>query len=175
MYDIRNRREAVKELQKLLLELSEDDPRLLRVAVDGDYSARTAEAVLTFQHHYGLAESGIADLVTWQALADAGLRRRALRRARTEADFPSALPLGIGAVGRPVLNLQAALAELGDAYPELPRIAVTGSYRDGTAYAISLLQRKYGLSETGITDEETWARVMRDANTRERISYELNR
>ncbi len=175
MYDISEKREAIRELQGLLLELSYTDPRLLGVAVDGDYSNRTAEAVLTFQHHYGIDESGVVDLVTWEAISERALRAKRRRLANAGLALPSGLPLAIGSVGHPVLVLQSALGELGNIYTELPRIAATGSYRDGTAYAVSLLQRKYGLSETGVTDDETWMRIMRDRDTRERISYELNR
>ena len=175
MYDVSKKREATRELQRLLLELSYTDPRLIGVAVDGDFSERTAEAVLTFQHHYGLDESGIVDLLTWEAIAERGLRAERERLASASLQIPSGLPLTVGAVGHPVLVLQSALGELGEVYSELPRVAATGSYRDGTAYAVSLLQRKYGLRETGVTDAETWMRIMRDRDTRDKISYELNR
>lgn len=175
MYDISDRRAAIRELQRHLLEIAYTDLRIPKVIIDGDYSDRTAEAVLRFQNRSGIAPSGIVDYITWNAIAREGEENRRLREMQSELYVPSTLPLEIGAVGHPVLMLQSIIGELTEFYPELPRIAPTGSYRNGTAYAVGLLQRKYGLPETGITDQQTWARIMLDGATRERLAYELNR
>ncbi len=175
MYDISDRRAAIRELQGHLLEIAYTDQRIPKVIIDGDYSERTAEAVLRFQSRAGIAPSGIVDYLTWNAIATEGGRIRRLREMQGELSVPSALPLEIGSVGHPVLMLQSVISGLTEFYPELPRVAPTGSYRNGTSYAVGLLQRKYGLPETGITDQETWMRIMLDGITRERLSYELNR
>ena len=174
MYDISDRRAAIRELQGHLLEIAYTDLRIPKVIIDGDYSERTAEAVLRFQNRAGITPSGIVDYVTWNAIATEGGRKRRIREMRSELYIPSEFPLEIGSVGHPVLVLQSVISGLTQYYPELPHVAPTGSYRNGTAYAVGLLQRKYGLPETGITDEETWMRIMLDGATRDRLSYELN-
>ena len=175
MYDIRNREDAIRELNGYLLDIAYEDPRIPRVSLEPIFSKRTTEAVLAFQRTEGMMPSGIVDFETWQALWE---RAREIRRARAlerDTSIPSGLPLGIGSVGHPVLVLQSTIGELSDDYDELPRIATTGSYRNGTAYAVSLLQKKYGLPQTGVTDAETWKRIVVDYATRDRLSVELNR
>ena len=175
MYDVRNKKESIRELNSYLLDIAYDDPRIPFVSLEPFFTSRTTEAVLAFQHAMGLDVSGIVDFDTWQALAERSKEIRKKEARERSLSIPSALPLSIGSVGHPVLMLQSTIGELGEYYDELPRVATTGSYRNGTAYAVSLLQRKYGLAETGITDPETWERIFRDAETRERLSLELNR
>jgi peptidoglycan hydrolase-like protein with peptidoglycan-binding domain len=175
MYDIRNRGDAIRELNTYLLDVAYADPRIPRVSIEPFYTERTTEAVLAFQRTEGLSPTGAVDYLTWQALWEKARAVRLDRRRERSLSLPSALPLSIGSVGHPVLVLQSTIGELSEYYEELPRIATTGSYRNGTAYAVSLLQRKYGLTETGITDAETWERIFFDAATRDRLSVELNR
>ena len=175
MYDIRNKSEAIRELNGYLLDIAYIDPRIPRVSAEGVYSLRTAEAVLAFQTQAGLPPTGAVDFDTWQAIAERSREIRLERERARSLAVPSALPLSIGSVGHPVLVLQSAIGELTDYYDELPLVATTGSYRHGTAYAVSLLQRKYSLPETGVTDRMTWERIMLDAATRDRLSSELNR
>ena len=174
MYDISNKRDAIRQLQEFLLEIAYTDNRIPKVALDGIYSERTAEAVLRFQNREGLQPSGVVDYLTWNAIAAEGMLLRRRRRERSDYSMPTSLPLSIGSVGHHVLVLQSAIGELGDVYTDLPSVVPSGSYRNGTAYAVGMLQQKYGLPQTGITDQETWTRIMLDRATRERLSYELN-
>ncbi len=174
MYDIRNRGDAIRELNAYLLDVAYVDSRIPRVSLEPFFSARTTEAVLTFQRTEGLSPTGIVDFETWQALWERARGIRLDRERERSLAIPSGLPLSVGAVGHPVLVLQSTIGELAEYYDELPRLATSGSYRSGTAYAVSLLQKKYGLPETGITDAETWERILGDQATRERLSVELN-
>jgi peptidoglycan hydrolase-like protein with peptidoglycan-binding domain len=175
MYDVRNRGDAIRELNAYLLDVAYVDPRIPRVSLEPFFSGRTTEALLAFQQTEGLSPTGVADFETWQLLWERARRIRLDRARERDPDIPQGLPLSVGAVGHPVLVLQSTIAELAEYYDELPRLATTGSYRSGTAYAVSLLQKKYGLAETGITDAETWERILGDHATRDRLSVELNR
>ncbi len=175
MYDVRNRGDAIRELNAYLLDVAYVDPRIPKVSIEPFFSGRTTEAVLAFQRAEGLSPTGIADFETWQLLWERARIARRDRARERDLSIPSGLPLSVGAVGHPVLVLQSTIAELAEYYDELPHVATTGSYRSGTAYAVSLLQKKYGLPETGVTDTETWVRILRDHATRERLSVELNR
>ncbi len=174
MYDINDNKSAILALQTLLQELAYADSTLPKQSLDGVFSARTEEAILAFQQREGLALTGIADLETWEAIAVAAQEANTLRMMRRDPAIPSTLPLTIGSIGHSVTVLQSAIGELSEVYDELPALLVTGSYRNGTAYAVSLLQKKYLLPETGITDHATWNRIMQDLATRERLSIEGN-
>ena len=175
MYDIRNQGDAIRRLNAMLLDIAYEDPSIPRVSVEPYFSSRTTEALLAFQQLEGLAPSGAADFETWQRLSERARGIRLERAQKRDPHIPSGLPLSVGALGHPVSVLQSTIGELAEYYDELPRLAVTGSYRSGTAYAVSLLQRKYGLPATGITDAKTWVRILGDHATRDRLSVELNR
>lgn len=175
MYDIRNKGDAIRELSEYLLDVAYVDFRIPKVSLEPFFTPRTTEAVLAFQRTEGLSPTGVVDFDTWQALWKRAQLIRLERERRRALAIPSALPLSIGAVGHPVLILQSTIGELAEYYDELPRVATTGSYRSGTAYAVSLLQKTYGLPQTGVTDAETWERIIGDHATRERLSVELNR
>ena len=175
MYDIRNKGDAIVRLNEYLLDVAYVDARIPKVSLEPFFSPRTTEAVLAFQKTEGLSPTGTVDFATWQALWSRAERIRAERERESSLFIPSELPLAVGSVGHAVLVLQSTIGELAEYYEELPRVATTGSYRSGTAYAVSLLQRKYGLPETGVTDRMTWERIRLDQATRERLSVELNR
>ena len=63
------RTDSVKEMQKNLLALGDDTIRLDRFGVDGIFGPETQAAVKAFQKSVGLAETGIYDLETRNALA----------------------------------------------------------------------------------------------------------
>lgn len=174
MYDITDKRSAVRELQTYLLEIAYSDTSIPKVAIDGDFSDRTTEAVLAFQRKAGVSPTGVVDYETWTLIFEEYERVRNERKATEDPDVPSGLPLSFGAVGRPVLMLQATVNELGETYRNLPRLAETGVYRNGTEYAVRLLQAQYRLPQTGTVDSRTWNRIMNDALTRTRLSEELN-
>ena len=175
MYDVRNKGDAIRELNAYLLDVAYRDPRIPKVSLEPFFTGRTTEAVLAFQRAEGLSPTGTVDNETWRLLWERAREIRLEQGRARDLSIPIGLPLSVGAVGHPVLVLQSTLGELAEYYDELPRVATTGSYRSGTAYAVSLLQRKYGLVETGITDAETWQRILSDLATRDRLSVELNR
>ena len=61
--------EAVKALQRQL-----NEKRGAGLAVDGVFGATTRTALMTFQRHAGLAQTGIADALTWRYLISAFAR-----------------------------------------------------------------------------------------------------
>ena len=173
MYDVTDKANAVKALQKCLLELSRVIPELPAHPVDGVFSEATERDVLIFQSHAGLPETGVADAATWAAIKreyDEAVARRACENG---LPFPITLPLSVGARGTSVTLLQAVIGELTESYRSIPAPNVTGRYGSSTAYAVGLLQRRYGLPETGNLDAATWRRILSDYTARTRISESL--
>ena len=173
MYDVTDKANAVKALQKCLLELSRVIPELPAHPVDGVFSEATERDVLIFQSHAGLPETGVADAATWAAIKreyDEAVARRACENG---LPFPITLPLSVGARGTSVTLLQAVIGELTESYRSIPAPNVTGRYGSSTAYAVGVLQRRYGLPETGNLDAATWRRILSDYTARTRISESL--
>ena len=175
MYDVSEKKNAVKSLQKCLLELSHVIPALPSHPVDGVFSEVTRDDVMIFQSHAGLPETGVADAATWEAIKRAYDEAVALRACEEKGlPFPMALPLSVGARGTSVCLLQAVIGELAEVYRSIPAPDVTGRYGSSTAYAVGLLQRRYGLPETGVLDAAAWTKILSDYTARARISESLD-
>jgi len=175
MYDVTDRKNAVKALQKCLLELSHVIPELPAHAVDGVFSETTRDDVLLFQNHAGLPETGVADAATWAAIKREYDDAVSLRECEEKGlPFPMTLPLSVGSRGTPVYLLQAMIGDLCDSYRSIPAPNVTGIYGGPTAYAVGLLQRRYGLTETGNLDAATWRAILSDYSARLILSEKLN-
>lgn len=67
--------------------------------------------------------------------------------------------LNIGASGDNVRMIQEQLNAIGEAYSQIPRVAVTGQYNEQTADAVRAFQRIFNMPVTGIVDFPTWYRI----------------
>lgn len=75
---------------------------------------------------------------------------------------PSSFPgynLSVGASGDKVRQLQQQLNRIAQNYPAIPRVSVDGVYGQGTAEAVRVFQRVFGLPANGITDYPTWYEI----------------
>lgn len=63
-------------------------------------------------------------------------------------------------VGSPVRSLQTMLRVVARDDSRLPSLIPDGIYGQQTMQAVSAFQRRYGLPPTGITNEETWNRLV---------------
>ena len=174
MYDISNKASAVKELQRYLLELSQIIPELPSHPIDGVYSESTQKDVLIFQSHAGLPETGIVDYATWCAVVKEYKAAILNKKCSSGLSFPMTLPLSVGSRGSSVTLLQSVICDLCDVYRNVPAPNVTGEYGNTTAYAVGILQRRYGLPETGTLDPLTWGRILADYSSSQRLSETLN-
>ena len=174
MYDVSDKKNAVKALQKGLLELSRVIPELPSHPADGVFSETTRGDVMIFQGHAGLPVTGVADAATWAAIKREYDETVLVRECEKGLPFPMTLPLSVGARGTSVTLLQAVISELTEVYRSIPAPDVTGRYGSSTSYAVGLLQRRYGLPETGVLDAATWLRIHSDYTARTRISETLD-
>ena len=63
-------------------------------------------------------------------------------------------------VGQPVRSLQTMLRVLAEDDPRQPTVVPDGIYGPSTMNAVSSFQRRNGIPVTGITDQETWDRIV---------------
>lgn len=140
--------DAVKVLQQALKELG-----FLSGSADGEYGAKTAEAVAAFQEKNGLNDSGYADAATQQMLFEEKVKN-SKGKQKTVSVLPliEGFPISSGKEGAAVEKLQQALKSLGYYTGK-----VDGECGSGTVSAIKKFQKKNNLTQTGIADAETQA------------------
>ncbi len=63
-------------------------------------------------------------------------------------------------VEQPIRSLQTMLRVISEDDPRLPTVVPDGIYGPTTMNSISAFQRLYGLPITGITDQQTWEKVV---------------
>ena len=63
-------------------------------------------------------------------------------------------------VGQPVRSLQTMLRVIAESDDLQPSVIPDGIYGSQTATAVSTFQRRHALPVTGITDQETWDRIV---------------
>jgi peptidoglycan hydrolase-like protein with peptidoglycan-binding domain len=63
-------------------------------------------------------------------------------------------------IGQPIRSLQTMLRFIAEADDRLPTVVPDGIYGQPTMTAVSAFQRLYGLSVTGVADQETWERIV---------------
>lgn len=87
-----------------------------------------------------------------------------INTAVSVSGVPSSFPgynLSIGASGDKVRQLQQQLNRIAQNYPAIPKVAVDGVYGQGTAEAVRVFQKVFGLPQSGITDFPTWYEISR--------------
>lgn len=161
-YDHRDSEKRIRVLQEMLRTVSRlsGDPEISS-RVDGRFDPGTENALRAFQRTYGLAETGTADLVTWEKL------RAVYRQFQQEYGAPAAIRpfrdasvrLSHGDGGGIVTILQVMLDEIRTRYDGLGEIPATGVYDKATEAAVRAFQRANLLNETGILDAASWNRL----------------
>ena len=74
------------------------------------------------------------------------------------ASFPG-YDLEIGSYGENVLTIQEQLNTIAESYPSIPKVTEDGIYGSGTANAVKMFQKIFGLPQTGSVDFRTWYRI----------------
>jgi len=63
-------------------------------------------------------------------------------------------------VGQPIRSLQTMLRVIAQQDPEQPGVVPDGFYTEDTTRAVSAFQRRYGLTVTGVADQQTWDAIV---------------
>ncbi len=130
------------------------------ITVDGVYGPATVNAVNAFQRTYGLPETGVVDLLTWDTLYNVYLGLiETVSLYYTEGvviPFPGRI-LRPGDEGDDVRVLQEYLNYIGTTYAEIPSINVDGIYGNQTADAIFAFASLFGIpTETAYVNSILW-------------------
>ena len=154
----------VRTLQVRLNRISANYPAIPKIAnVNGVYDKNTENAVKAFQKIFNLTQDGITGRATWYAVQRiynavkrlSELDSEGLKIEEISRQFPEELKPGDrGNFVRVVQYLLRYVAQFDNRVPE---IAVDGIYGPKTEAAVKAVQGIYGLTQSGITNEETFA------------------
>lgn len=153
----------VQQLQIRLNRISRNYPYIPKInPADGSFGASTEAAVRAFQETFGLPVDGIVGLATWYRIAYIYTSVKRLAELDSEGLIQSELPqqfpgtLSPGDSGNFVRSLQYYLAVVGDFYPEVRPISISGVYDRDTTDAVKDFQTLAGLPADGIVGINTW-------------------
>lgn len=163
-----DQKEAIKNLQTYLREISYHDTNIPPVAIDGIYDTSTREAVINFQREYGLVPNGIVNKKTWDSIYKI-YKKDIATYCTVEGIFPCASARG-GNIVEPneksdlVMIIQIMLSTLQVAYDELGEIEISGIYDEKSMNAVKEIQKCNSLPQTGIVDLCTWNHLATNYN-----------
>ncbi len=150
--------EEVMHLQYMLDVLSSFIQQIPPVEMTGAFDQQTENAVIAFQKYKGLADNGIVNRTFWDLLNREfnGIDQTVLSQ---EVNFPntnSGTEVLPAASRARVSLLQQRLNRLGNAFPDIGAIPVSGVANNVTAFGVRKLQTMAGLPVTGKMDSDSW-------------------
>ena len=138
--------DAVAQLQEALISLG-----YLSGKADGNYGAKTVEAVRAFQKANGLTVDGAAGEQTQKVLYGGNAKKSSTQAAAASATAaPSNGTMRVGSTGSDVRSLQQRLIELGFLAGK-----ADGIYGNKTASAVRAYQKANKLSADGVAGQKT--------------------
>lgn len=153
-------------IQVELNRISQNYPAIPKVpTVDGIFGSRTEASVRAFQEIFDLTVDGIVGQATWYALVRLYTAVTSLSELRSLGQqfysiaWPYPGDYKPGDSGEPIRFLQYMLSILSAFIPEIPALTIDGIYGPMTRAAVIAAQRRFGLPETGITDDDTWDEI----------------
>ncbi len=157
----------VKIIQTELNRISRNFPAIPRnEPEDGLFTVETERAVEEFQRAFDLPVTGVVDKATWYSIRSKFVGVKNLAELMSEgitveeSNLPFTYELRRGNLGPTVGVLQYYLNVIGTFNNELPEIPINDIYGDNTENAVRQFQSFYGLPVTGVTDEDTWYKII---------------
>jgi len=154
-------------IQTELNRIAQNYPAIPKIPeIDGIYGPRTEAAVRKFQEIFDLTVDGVVGRATWYELVRLYTAVTSLSELRSEGQryyainwsYPNS-SLQQSARGDKVRHLQYMLSVLSEFIPDIPTVEVDGIFGPRTREAVLAAQRYFGLSQTGVVDEETWDEI----------------
>ncbi len=153
-------------IQRRLNRISRNYPSIPRITSPvGIFNEETEDAVTEFQRIFNLTPDGIVGRATWYKIARIYNAVKRLSEVNSEGIPPEDVidifqtELNEGDTGNDVRNLQYFLAFIGEFEPEIPIVAIDGSFGPSTRAAVEAYQMKYGLPVTGDVNLTTWQSI----------------
>lgn len=155
-----NEKEAIKNVQRYLRQLSYTDSDIPPVPIDGIFGEVTENSLIAFQTKNGLQPSGVADRESFDTLYEQYLvstKRFAPPKGFSPfSRVPENYALTVGDIGFAVSSVQFLLNEISVIQDGIDELAITGIYNIDTARAVSVFQAGSDLDVTGEVNKDTW-------------------
>lgn len=164
MYELSDKRAAVREVQKFLHLISDvESYGVRRIAVDGIYGEETRAAVSEFQRYMGIYETGLVDLETFNGLYSEYRKAVDERALSNYIITESGFPFTVGDQGDDVINIHLYINELSRNYQDIPSVGRSSYYTQDTSAAIVEIQKIFDTEATGAVTKEFYERLVREA------------
>lgn len=158
-----NERDAIRNLQTYLRQLSYTDESISSPPIDGIFDTVTENSLRDFQRRASLPESGVADRETWNRLYEEYLRSLNENAVPEPLSLfprvPNGYYLSRGDEYYLVSIIQLLLNELRIIYDSFIPLVVSGIFDEATEANIIDFQSKNQLPPTGQVDRATWDRI----------------
>lgn len=154
---------GVKTIQTELNRISRNYPAIPKIAVEnGIFGTDTENAVKEFQEIFNLPVTGVVDKATWYKIKQyyTGVKKLGELVSEgislEEATVPYTTVLREGMQGVDVSTLQYYLNIIAYFNPSLNLSPLDSYFGPATTQAVRDFQQYYGLTVTGIVEEDTW-------------------
>ena len=159
MYRINDKKAAIREIQRYLSIISQDDPMLPHVTVDGFFGDETMIAVTEFQRKRDLAVTGKVDRRTFDMLFAEYTAAENAGRAGYKS-ISGGGTYAVGSSGPDVGIINLLITELSEYYDSI--VAVSGDFfTRETEEALKQMQGILGYEASGTADEELISELWR--------------
>ena len=150
--------ENVMHLQYMLDVLSTFIEQIPPVEMTGTFDQQTRNAVIAFQKYKGITDNGIVNENFWDLLIREfnGIDQTVLSQEENFPNTESSTEVLPAASRSRITLLQQRLNRLGNAYPDIGAIPVSGMSNNATVYGVRKLQAMAGLPVTGKMDSDSW-------------------
>ena len=153
---------GASDLQYFLRFISTFNPSVEAPEIDGIFGAATESAVRSFQREYGLPETGVVNLPTWEAIYSAyqGMLESLPQGYFSDTTEPyPGFPIRLGSRGEEVRRIQTYLNRIAEAYPQIPTLTEDGIFGVSTQAAVLAFQSLFGLEPDGVVALSTYNRI----------------
>lgn len=172
MYRITDTSQAIREVQRYLLTVSQLQHSLPHITVDGIFGNETRVAVKAFQELNNLETSGTVDKTTFDLLYLEHLRLLNVKSINDSNIRDKDYPLEIGDSNESVIILNALIAIISDFY-DITFENQGDFYSASTQNAVKELQIVFGLDGSGIADKAFVDRLFAEIRSREKFKKRL--
>lgn len=155
MYTEEQKRQHIRNLQSNLRLVALTEKLVPVPPIDGLFGSTTSEALRVFQRKYRLPVTGVADYITWEAVA-----ARANQALLNQAAFAD-IYIAPYEQGNAVYGVQTLLNGLSPFFVNLKPVPYTGILDFDTQQTLRTFQRAAGLPQTGAVDAKTLRLLLR--------------
>ncbi len=146
--------EEIRQIQRMLREISFFDQNIERVIPDGIYGEQTESSVRSFQRNNNLYETGRVDNDTWDRIIEVYDRiiEENKRNVPVQIIDEGAIPFTVGDGDNSLYVIQAMMLALAEYFENIDAVEVTGVFDEKTQKAAEQIQLISGITPNAQLD-----------------------